>query len=254
MIVGLAAAVAVVAAIGYAQIALNIASPMDADLGTLAALDEPGARAVLLDDGRPAFVVRSDDGVLVVDARAPLEPGVPGRLVGWCGQADGVFLDVVGGGSFGPDGTLIGGPGTSGLVRHRVTLGEDGSTLTVGREPERAPTATATDERAALDCPADTEWLTHEPTAGEVFDPSVAAEEEPPGWVWLEGRLEQSEGQVVLCDDVAAEGCARGALVRGIDPAKLAEQPEAFVGYFIGRVRDGAVEELHLVPGAKESR
>mgnify|MGYP006952613835 CR=1 FL=1 len=252
MIVGLAAVVAVLTAIGYGLIALSIASPMGEELGTLAAPEGPGARAVLLDDGRPAFVVRSGGGVLVVDARVPLEPGVPGRLVGWCGQADGVFIDVVGGGSFGPDGTLIGGPGTSGLLRHPVTLGEDGSTLTVGREPERAPTATG--ERAALDCPADTEWLTHEPTADEIFDPSVAAEEEPPGWVWLEGRLEQREGQVVLCDDVAAEGCARGALVRGIDPAKLAEQPEAFVGYFIGRVRDGAVEELHLVPGAKESR
>lgn len=252
MIVGLAAAVALVAAIGYAQIALNIASPMDADLGTLAAPDEPGARAVLLDDGRPAFVVRSDDGVLVVDARVPLEPGVPGRLVGWCGQADGVFLDVVGGGSFGPDGTLIGGPGTSGLVRHRVTLGEDGRTLTVGREPERAPARTG--EPVAPDCPADAEWLTHEPTAGEVFDPSVAAREEPPGWVWLEGRLEQRDGQVVLCDDAEADGCARGAVAGGIDPANLARQPEAFVGYFIGRVRDGAIEELHLVPGAKESR
>jgi hypothetical protein len=246
-LVGLAAMVAIVAAVGYGLIATNIASPLAADLGTVAVPEEPGAQAVLLTDGRPAFVVHSTDATYVLDARVPLDDGVPGRLVGWCGEGTaGAFIDVLGGGSFGPDGTLLGGPGTSGLPRYPTTPAADGRTVTVGREPRAAGTASAGE--VALDCPPGARWLTHAPAPAEVFDPSVAADEEPPGWIWLEGRLEAVDGQAVLCDDVAHSGCATGAVVRGIDPAKIGAQPVPLAGIFIGQVGDGAIDELYFVP------
>ena len=44
-------------------------------------------------------------------------------------------------------------------------------------------------------------WLIHEPVPDEIFDPSVALDQEPPGWIWLDGTLAlQGDGSILLCD------------------------------------------------------
>jgi hypothetical protein len=241
--IGLAVVVVSVAAIGYGLIASGIAAPIGTGLGTVTVPDEPGAVPVFLADGRPAFVVRTADDVHVLDARPPLEAGAPGALVSWC-PGDDQFVDWVHGGWYLADGTVI-ADAPSGLVAYPLTATDDDRRLVVGSEG--TPVTTVADPSTLGGCSGN-EALMHEPSPGEVFDPSVAADEEPPGWVWLEGRLEAVGGQALLCDDIGASDCATGAAVPGIDPAKLAAFPEPLVGSFLGRIGDGVVDELHFVP------
>ncbi len=242
ILIGLAAAVAAVAGVGYALIATD-AVPPDRTLGTLEVPEGSAVRAVHLSDGRPAFIVRSADDVHVVDARQPLPAGTPGRLVLWCG---GGFTDLVGG-SYRPDGRLLSGDVPSSLVAYPVTIDPDRREAIVGSagampEPARA-------EPSMIDCDA-SKAIGHEPREDEIFSPSVAAEEEPPGWIWLEGRLLAVGGQAVLCDGGGAD-CATGAVVRGTDPARVGT--EAGIPHlFLGRVRDGAIDELHAVPSMED--
>lgn len=241
LLIGLAGLAAVVMAIGYAFIAGRIATPLGADLGTFDLPPRPGVAAVLLDDGRPAFVVAVEGEALVVDARAPHEPGAPGRLVAWCElTARGIFLDLLTGTTWDADGALR-SEGPDGLVRYLVREAGDGR-VAVGAEGRSAGLAGG--ERVALDCVTN-RWRVHRPARGEVFDPSVAAEEAPPGWIWLEGTLVARDGGVLLCDGMGP-GCGAGAPVAGIDPALVPEQ--ALSGHFLGRVRDDAIVDLHFVP------
>jgi hypothetical protein len=243
LLIGLAAVAVGVMVIGYAFIAGNIAAPIGRDLGTVEVPDARGATAVLLDDGRPAFVVTLDGQVAVLDARAPHGPGAPGRLVAWCQlETTGIFLDLVDGPNWDADGALR-SEGPDGLVRYPVRDAGEGR-VSVGAEGRSAGVAEG--ERLGLDCPT-ARWVVHEPAAGEVFDPSVAAEQEPPGWIWLEGTLVARGGEVLLCDGLA-EGCATGAPVRGIDPAMVPTGDRRLAGLFVGRVRDDAIDDLHAVP------
>ena len=240
VLVGIGAALAALMAIGYAFIFSGIASPIARDLGTVSVVDDDGAAPVYLSDGRPAFVVRSGDRVSVVDARVPLDGGVPGRLVAWC---DAGFVDLVGASSYTADGGLIAGDVPSGLIRYPFAASNDGGTAAV--DPDGMPAEPATAYEPVPSCrPADA--LVHEPLAEEVFDPSVAIEEEPPGWVWMDGSLVAVGGQALLCDRAA--DCATGAVARGIDPANVGLNGLDFEGLFLGRIRDGAIEELHYVP------
>jgi hypothetical protein len=95
----------------------------------------------------------------------------------------------------------------------------------------------------ALDCVEGSAWVAHAPDPDEIFDPSVALDEEPPGWIWIEGRLEAADGGVRLCDGLDGP-CATSAVVAGIDPATL----EPLTGIFHGRVRDGALRDLSILP------
>jgi hypothetical protein len=242
ILAGLAVAVVGIAGVGYGLIAMNVAAPIGGSLGTVAVPDEIGAAPVYLADGRPAFVVRTEDAVHVVDARPPLEAGAPSALVAWC-PGDEFFFDWVNGGSYGADGGLL-GSGVSGLIAYPVTRGNDGTTVVAGGDGR--PSGPAYGD-ISYGCEGN-ETVMHEPAPDEVFDPSVAADEEPPGWIWLEGRLEAVGGQALMCDDVAASDCATGAVVRGIDPAKLALLPDPLVGLFLGRIGDDAIDELHFVP------
>ena len=114
-----------------------------------------------------------------------------------------------------------------------------------GRDPETDGPPETTCSGAA--------WLVHEPTPGEVFDPSVAVTEEAPGWIWLEGSLAVTdEGGVRLCDRGEAD-CATGAEVVGIDPAGVGSAGQGSAGFFIGRVRDDAIEGLMFVPDLEEA-
>ncbi len=246
ILIGLGVAVVSLAAIGYGLIATDIAAPPGGNLGTVAVPIEPGAVPVFLADGRPAFVVRTTDAVHVIDARPPVEAGAPNAIVTWC---EGLFVDWVNPGSWLPDGGLLGGA-PSGLIVYPVAVSTDGSEAVVGRDGSSSPEIR--DAAGGRDgCNGD-QAVMHEPAAGEAFDPSVAADEEPPGWIWLEGRLEAIGGQTLLCD--AGTDCATGAVVRGIDPAKVAALAEPMAGLFLGRVGDGGIEELHYVPHSVRGR
>ena len=242
LLIGLAVVAAAVMAIGYAFIAGRIADPIQSDLGTFSVPDAAGAQAVLLADGRPAFIVATEGDVTVVDARGRHAAGAPGRLVAWCEAA--IFLDPVDGATYAADGQLLGGPGSNGLVVYPVRRVDDGARFVVSGEGAGAEAAPG--EPVALDCPP-TRWIVHRPDPDEVFDPSVAADEEPPGWIWLEGRLQAEAGDAILCDGLDG-ACATFAQVGGIDPALIPSDEQALLGSFIGRVRDGVIVDLNFVP------
>ena len=242
LLIGLAVAAAAVMAIGYAFIAGRIAAPIESDLGTFTTPDAPGVQAVLLADGRPAFIVASDGEVAVIDARGRHAAGAPGRLVAWCGAA--TFLDPVDGVTYAADGQLLGGPGPDGLVVYPVRSVDGRSRFVVSGDGTSA--GPAAEDPVALDCPP-TRWVVHRPDPDEIFDPSVAANEEPPGWIWLEGRLLADGVETVLCDGLDGE-CATSAPVGGINPALVPRDERALIGSFIGRVRDGVIVDLNFVP------
>ena len=241
LLIGLGAAAAAVMAIGYAFIAGNVAAPLGRDLGTFAVPTPGDAEPVLLEDGRPAFLVNLTGGpVVAVDARAPVGAGEPGRLVGWCGAAH--FLEAVSGATYAADGSRFSAtePGP-GLVVHATRPADrDRDRVTVVSDGR--PAGTRDDMTAPIACQG---AVAHEARAGEAFDPSVAAEEEPPGWIWLEGALVARAGEVMLCDGEGA-ACQTGGPVGGIDPAKV--PVPAWTGHFLGRVRDGTIVDLQFVP------
>jgi hypothetical protein len=245
LFIGLAAVAAIVMAVGYAFIAGRIASPLGGDLGTFALSAAPDVAAVLLDDGRPAFIVAEGADARVLDARAPTQPGAPGRLVKWCiAQDEGFFLDLVDGLAYAATGELIAGEGTRGLVVYPTS--HDGVRITVQPQGTPAVVAAGADPQAERDCPT-LEFVGHGPADGEVFDPSVAVDQEPPGWIYLEGTLVAADGDVALCDGPAAR-CATGARVTGIDPALVPIGDRRLAGSFLGRVRDDAIVDLQHVP------
>jgi hypothetical protein len=242
LLIGLAVVAAAVMAIGYAFIAGRIATPIESDLGTFEVAAEPGARAVLLADGRPAFIVVSEGDVIVVDARGRHAAGAPGRLVAWCDNTTPYFTDPLDDATYAADGTRLAGSTGPGLVRYPVT-DADGSRIRVGAD------GTAAGQLDDFEVPIACEGsrVVHAPTPGEIFDPSVAADEEPPGWIWLEGRLRAEAGEAILCDGLDG-ACATYAPVGGIDPALIPGDGQALIGSFIGRVRDGVIVDLNFVP------
>lgn len=250
LLIGLGIVAVGVMAIGYAYIFGGIATPVGGDRGVLAVPPNGTASAVLLDDGRPVFVVNdADAGVWVIDAQRPQLAGTLGELVAWCPQTR-RFVDPGDGATYAPDGTLLGGPAEGGLVAFTSRPAPD--------DPASVIVGSDTEVRGRV--PADAEPLTgctsgmivHEPKADETFDPSVAAEEEPPGWIWLEGTVRVIGDEVRLCDGQASS-CEGFALTVGIDPASLADDAAGVGGRFIGRVRDGALEGLILVPDPLET-
>jgi hypothetical protein len=243
LLLGVALVVAVVAAIGYVFIFLATATPVGAPLATL---PKPAAGAVIatrLDDGRPVYLVGTDGGARVLDARAPVEPGAVPPLVAWCEDAE-AFLDLVHGGTFSVAGEVMGESARVGLEVYPTEARGDEVIV----RDAAAPAPTAPGDTVALDCREGSAWEIHAPTADEIFDPTVAADTEPPGWIWIEGTLAAAEDEVRLCDGLDGS-CASGAAVVGIDPAKV--QPTA--GRFLGRIVDGAVRNLVIVPSIPDS-
>lgn len=241
LLIGLAVVAAAVMAIGYAFIAGRIAAPIASDLGTFSTPATAGAQAVLLADGRPAFIVAGEGDVTVVDARGRHAAGAPGRLVAWCGA--GAFVDPVDGVTYSAGGELLGERTADGLVIYPVRRVDDGSRFVVGDEGDAAGSAGG--EPVPAECTS--AWVVHSPEAGEIFDPSVAADEEPPGWIWLEGRLRAEAGRALLCDGLDGD-CSTFAEAGGIDPARVPAGGDALIGSFIGRARDGAIVDLNFVP------
>jgi hypothetical protein len=135
------------------------------------------------------------------------------------------------------------------MVAHDVRPSpEDPSRIIVGSDAAAQGRGPETGGPPDPACPANA-WVMHEARAGETFDPSVAVEQEPPGWIWLEGTARVVDGEVRICDGRTG-GCEASADTVGIDPASLRGGTTS--GQFIGRVRDGAIENLILVPDPQE--
>jgi len=253
LLIGLAVVAAGATAIGYALIAGGIAAPIRGDRAVLDVPAPGAAGATMLDDGRPVFVVNDPDrGVGVVDAQGGQPPGSLTVLVAWCPTTR-TFADPATGSIYAADGELRWGPAPGGLIAYatrpapddpsRVIVGSDTTIQGRGAETGGPPDTTC----------AGGEWLVHQPASEEVFDPSVAASEEPPGFVWLEGSLvTTAAGEVALCDRDQPQ-CAIWAEVVGIDPANVERSSQQPAGLFIGRVRDGAIESLMFVPDLDEA-
>jgi hypothetical protein len=244
LVIALGIVVAAAAAVGYAWIAGGIAQPLGVGLGSVERPSDDGAHPFRLEDGRPAWIVSRGEDVLVLDARAPTSPGELGRLVAWCGEADGVFVDILGDATFGPDGQPV-GDADRGLLVYPTADRDGGAMLDIGRDATVAPVAS--DAPATAGCPPGRARTIHRPAANEIFDPTVAGDEEPRGWVWLEGRLTLRDGEPFLCDGLDGS-CTTGAAVGGIDPALIPGGEAELAGVFIGRVDDGAIVDLSVVP------
>ncbi len=253
LLIGLAVLVVAVMAVGYAYIFGGIATPIRGDRATLALPESGTANATILDDGRPVFIVNDPDvGVWVLDAQGRQSQSSLGVAVAWCTETR-MFVDLADGSAYGADGELRWGPAEGGLVAFasraspddpsRVVVGSD--TSVQGRGPE-------TDGPPETTCP-DNSWVMHEPEPGETFDPSVAGDQEPPGWIWLEGTVQVVDGEVRLCDGSTDDECDAFAAVIGIDPATVADDVSGVASRFIGRVRDSAIEGLILVPDKMEA-
>ncbi len=245
VLIGLAAGVVAVMAIGYVFIFRGVASGPVATLGTLDAPEPGEVVAATLDDGAPVFVVSRRGASGVLDARSPAAPGSLPVLVSWCSEIGAFETGFLGEGDmvstlgFEPDGSAFGLFESPGLARYTVREEADGR-LVVMDSSSRARGRIA----GPPDCPRESDRVMHEPAEGEVFDPSLAIENEPPGMIWLEGTLHAIEGQAMLCDGLRAEAdrCAGGAVATGIDPATIG--PAGIDGLFIGFVRDGAISGL----------
>lgn len=237
--------VVILAALGYSRLAPGIADP-NAHLRAMLRQPQAGtASAAFLEDGRPVFITKDRGGGLaVLDAQSSHVPSGMGHLLAWCPD-DGHFEDLFGGSTFAIGGGRIDGPAPTSLRAFGLeSLQERPDFIGVTSMTYEVPQP-GTGPPAGAGCPGP--WLLHAPNPSEVFDPSVAVDQEAPGWVWLEGLLIQNGGEVVLCD-VTAEGCATFAAVPGIAPAYLAAPGANVRGLYIGRVRDGAIEGLIAVP------
>lgn len=240
-------------AIGYAFIFGGIATPVRGDRAVLDVPASGTATASVLDDGWPVFVVNDPErGVWVIDALGRQRAGAPAVLVAWCSTTR-LFVDSATGSAFAPNGELRWGPAEGGLIAFATRpAADDPSRVIVGSDTTVQGRGAETDGPPETTC-EDASWLVHEPAPGEVFDPSVAVDQEAPGWIWLEGALEADDrGDVMLCDR-AEPGCATGARVVGIDPATIGSDTPGPEGLFIGRVRDDAIEGLMFVPDLEEA-
>ena len=236
--IGVALAATVVMAIGYAFVFSAIGTPPSGDLATLDVPADGTAVPALLAEGQPAYVAAIGGQAVVLDARAPRAANAAAVLVAWC-EAEHAFVDVVGAQAFGASGEPLDGEGP-GLTVFDTRPAADARRVIV--EPTtRTPTGSPATSRD-VDCATDT-LDAHGPRANEIFDPSVAVDQEPPGWIWLEGTLTAVDGEARLCDGLEAE-CEAWAVASGIDPATLDRTP----GRFIGRVRDGAIAGIIIVP------
>lgn len=247
LLIGLAVLAAGTMAVGYGFIFSGIATPPGGDRGVVPLPTDGQVIATLLDDGRPVFVVEQSNGEpWVVDAQVPGTRSRLGFLVGWC-PASRAFVDPARGSIFSASGEVLSGPAGTGLTA--LATRSDAGRLIVGSEARvqgRSPLAPPADGA----CEPDT-WVVHRPAPGEVFDPSVAADLQPPGWVWIEGSLQVADGEVRLCDGLDG-ACDDYAAVIGIDPASVVGSDRYTVGLFFGRVNDGDIEGLARVPQYEE--
>lgn len=244
MLLGLGVLLAAVMAVGYAYVYLGIAQPPSGALGTLEVPAAGQVVATTLDDGRPVFAASSGGTTWILDAREPRGAGELDALVVWC-PSDEAFIGTRPASLFAGDGSSLRGPDSTGMTAY-VTESVDGDASRVRVTSATAVRPAAAEERQISYTCAPGEWVVHRAEATELFDPSVAADVEPPGWSWLEGTLLPIGNQALLCDGLGAVECPEGAVVNGIDPATL--PADGVAGRFLGRVHDGAIEGLIFAP------
>ena len=242
LLIGLAAMVAGVMAIGYAFIFGGVAAP-SGDFGTLEVPADGETLATRLDDGRPVFMTAAGGTAWVLDAREPREPAEVDALLRWC-PADEAFIGTGPTSIFAADGSSLRGP--SGMTAYATApANDDASRVVVRAETSIRPVA-AEPRAVSYRCGPD-DWVAHGAQPDEIFDPSVAADAEPPGWIWLEGTLISIDDGAVLCDGISpTDGCPAGVVASGIDPATL--PAGGIAGLFLGTVHDGTIEGLTVAP------
>ena len=242
LLIGLAAMVAGVMAIGYAFIFGGVAAP-SGDLGTLEVPADGEAVATRLDDGRPVFVTAAGGTAWVLDAREPRDPGEVDALLGWC-PTDEAFIGTRPTSIFAADGSSFRDSG--GMTAYATAPADgDASRVLVGAETSVRPIAAEPRSLSYRCGPGD--WVAHSAQPDEIFDPSVAADTEPPGWIWLEGTLISIDSRALLCDGISpTDGCPSGVTANGIDPATL--PADGIAGLFLGTVHDGTIEGLTFAP------
>lgn len=247
LLIGLAVVAAAVMAVGYAFIFTGVATPVSGDRATLDLPAEGGVRATILDDGLPVFVVNDPElGVWVLDARGSGAPSQLRFAVAWCPEIQ-AFVDPGDGSVYAADGKLRWGPADGGLVAFAARPApNDPSRVVVGSDVRVQGRGPETDGPPDTNCPGDG-WVAHQPQGDEIFDPSVAIDEEPPGWIWLEGALRVVDEAVQLCDGLAGD-CEGHGEARGIDPGTVTADATGIQGRFIGHVRNDALEGLVYVP------
>lgn len=253
LLIGLGVVVAGVMALGYAFIFGGIATPVRSDRATLDVPASGTATATTLEDGRPVFVVNDPGvGIWVFDAQGRRRGGGVPVAVAWC-PVTRTFADPADGSAYAADGRVRWGPAEGGLVAYATRSGPDDPTrVIVGSDTAVQGRAAQTDGPPETTCQGGS-WLVHRPEPGALFDPSVAVDQEAPGWIWLDGSLElDDEGRLRLCDGAAAD-CETWAEVSGIDPASVRGRGPAVEGLFIGRVRDDAIDGLIFVPDLVEA-
>src|SRR5688500_1438175 len=238
LLIGLAAVVGGVMAIGYAFIFGGVAAP-SGDLGTLDVPGDGGAVATRLDDGRPVFVTAAGGAAWGLDAREPRDPGELDVLLSWC-PTDEAFIGTRPTSIFAADGSSL--PASPGITAYATApANEDASRLRVEAQTSGRPAAAENRQPMHTCGPGD--WVVHSAQPDEIFDPSVAADAEPPGWIWLEGTLMPIGDQALLCDGISpTDGCPTGLIGGGIDPATLPAGGSA--GPCLAPVRERVLEGL----------
>ncbi|MEX1162258.1 MAG: META domain-containing protein [Nitriliruptor sp.] len=170
------------------------------ELGTLGVPEAGSASAAYLDDGTPVFVTRTEDATLhVVDA---LDPHLDGKLLVHC-PTIGRLLEPRAGSTYLLDGTHAGGPSPSDLTSYATEITDDGAFVTVSGP------ARPSDGRSA----EQTDFEGHRCTDAEAHLPDTSrrdldlrtATPDDGRWHWAYVRLEQDDGQPVLCH--ALRGC-----------------------------------------------
>ncbi|MDQ3148821.1 MAG: phage minor tail U family protein [Chloroflexota bacterium] len=252
LLIGLAVLVVAVMAVGYAYIFGGIATPIRGDRATLALPESGTANATILDDGRPVFIVNDPDvGVWVLDAQGRQPQSRLGVAVAWCPETR-LFIDPADGSAYAANGELRWGPAEGGLVAFASRAApDDSSSVIVGSDTSVQGRGPETDGPPETTCPGEP-WVVHRPRGDETFDPSVAVDQEPPGWIWLEGTVRVVDDAVRLCDGLAGS-CDGYAETIGIDPATFTNGGRGAAGLFIGRVGDDAIEGLIFVPDLVEA-
>ena len=247
LLIGVATAAAAAMAVGYMFIFSGIAAPIRGDRATLDLPPEGSTRATFLDDGLPVFVVNDPAlGVWVLDARAPTSPSHIGVALGWCPGINS-FVNPADGSFYAANGELGWGAGGTGLVAFAARpAADDPPRVIVSSDTAVQGRALATDRQPDTACRGEG-WVTHQPKSSDIFDPSVAIDREPLGWIWLEGTARVADDEVRLCDGLA-DSCQSYADTRGIDPASITDGATGPTGRFIGRARDDAIEGLIFVP------
>ena len=211
---------------------------------------EPGETlATYLDDGRPVFLVRHQNGdISVLDATSThVADGV--RILNvWCPKSR-AFQDLRSGGGWDEWGVLHRGPPPSGLgtFSWKLRLGDEthatGIDVTgfAGRVPGRAKS----DGRSMFDGCDPSNWLFHTFDGMTPLTPAAAVASSPGGWVLLRGRIDFA-GLRLCSEDAACLEPAHVADLRIPGNYPHVELVERTSDY-LARVRDGALMELTRV-------